>query len=904
MPAFAAAESSEWKEQTIRDSGYTIQYKYIEYEPPNSVKHSPRRCLTGGDYLACKTRCADSLIFRGYHPSHPPLMPNSPKQDLLPVIRQERPRLLRPYDDLHFCFEPPTDPVRRRILSNLLDDCELYAGQRPWPRIPRRPDSPHPYHQLYLTFYTAMQATALIENYAFAWRLTGDRRWLDRTRAWLRATAGWDHDDRVEEHFYTANRYMQAFALALDLLDGELSTTEKRQVRACLVRQLERWWPDVEEQRHSEEGGHHAVVDNGHFGVAALHLLGEHPKAEAWVQAVIDRFRAAILPHGCGPAGEPVDGPSFWPWENLWLLQFADALRNVTGIDLGREVPARLRRPLTWFRAHWAAPRKIPDQLYYPANANVLGTQLNACSPALLRLAQEAGDEMLRDAALADPRLGRIYRFGGGVKGSTAECMISYGPYAYCFYDPDFRAAKQRRPAPLARRFAARGGRSAVMRSGHGPDAAILWVSGYDGDVAHGFMNLHVQWAGHPVLRAISAAEAQPVSCGSLPCVGGQNETVAVPGGLESTQDWQRLRVSAWRTEQEYWLLTGEHPVVLVALRRRPRGLRFVDGIVRLSGGDALQYEARPWFCPNGGRLRLRLRLRGDEDGPRVLFNTGNGVGGIGGTRVNTFALVAEADGRMRFSVQSQNGHEVTLCAPGRVDAGVWHEVEIGWGGFNRRAGRPWMEIAVDGEAKRLDDPATFGEVGRDSQGLASREEPRTFYVWPHSTLTFGGAVQTSGVSADCDIALIDLRCPGRRRLTVDSARDLGPEMGGGELAYKLNPVDLRGLSRSRARLGAGPRVVEVMTVFGKDLRLRTEEVPFAPSGLAAGSLVSFLPGAAEASTRIVAGTDDDVLVLAFCTRSAKARVAQEGDRFRLRAGDREFAFDVVRRGGAILRPT
>ena len=213
------------------------------------------------------------------------------------------------------------------------------------------------------------------------------------------------------------------------------------------------------------------------------------------------------------------------------------------------------------------------------------------------------------------------------------------------------------------------------------------------------------------------------------------------------------------------------------------------------------------------------------------------------------------------------------------------------------------MEIAVDGEAKRIDDPATFGEVGRDSQGLASRQEPRTFYVWPHSTLAFGGAVQTPGVSADCDIALIDLRCPGRRRLTVDPARGLGPEMGGGELAYKLNPVDLRGLNRSRARLGAGSRVVEVITSFGKDLRLRTEEVPFAPSGLAAGSLVSFLPGAAEASTRLVAGTDDDVLVLAFCSRSAKARVAREGDWFRLRAGDQEFSFDVVRRGGAILRP-
>ena len=834
---------------------------------------------------------------------------NSPKQAPLPVIRRARPRLLRPHDDLDFRFESPADPVRQRILANLLADCELYAGRRPWSRIPRRPDSPHPYHQLYLTFYTAMQATALIENYAFAWRLTGDRRWLDRARAWLRAAAGWDHDNRVEEHFYTANRYMQAFALALDLLDGELPAAEKRQVCACLVRLLERWWPEVDEQRHSEEGGHHAVVDNGHFGVAALHLLGEHPRAEAWVQAVLERFRAAILPHGCGPAGEPVDGPSFWPWENLWLLQFADALRNVTGIDLGREVPARLRRPLTWFRAHWAAPRKIPNQLYYPANANVLlGSQLNACSPALLRLAQEAGDEMLRDAALADPRLGRLYRFGAGVKGSTAECMIAYGPYAYCYYDPGFRATKQRRPGPLARRFAARTGRSAVMRSRHGPDAAILCVSGYDGGVAHGFMNLHVQWAGNPVLRAISAAEAQPVSCGSLPCVGGQNETVAAPGGLESTRHWQRLRVSARRTEHEYWLFVGEHPVLLVALRRRPRGLRLVDDIFRLSGGDALQYEARPWFCPNGGRLRLRLRLRERSGGPQVLFNAGNGVGGIGGTGVNTFALVVASDGRMRFSVQSQNGHEVVVCAPGRVGTGLWHEVEIGWGGFNRRTGRPWMEIAVDGEARRLDDPAAFGEMG-----LASRQEPRTFYAWPHSTLAFGGAVQTPDVSAACDLALVDLRCPGRRRLTVDPARGWGPETGGGELAYKLNPVDLRGLSKGLAHLGAGRRVVDLIAVFGKGLQLRTEEVPFAPSGLAAGSLVSFLPGAAEASTRLVAGTNDDVLVLAFCSRSAKARVTRKGDQFRLCAGDRELSFDVVvpsrgghgaaRRGGAILRP-
>ena len=832
---------------------------------------------------------------------------NTSHQVSIPVVRHERPRLFRPSDDPGFRFEAPADSVRRRILANLLDDCALYAGQRPWRHVPRRAHSPHPNHQLYLTFYTAMQATALIENYAFAWRLTGDPRWLGRARAWLRAAAGWDHGDHVEEHFYTANRYMHAFALALDLMDEVLPDVEKRQVRECLVKLMDRWWPYVDERRHFTAGGHHTVVDYGHFGVAAVHLLGEHPRAEAWLQAVIDRFRSGVLPHGCGPGGEPVDGPTFWGFENLWLLHFADALRNVTGIDLMGEVPDRFRRPLAWFRAHWTAPREIPDQLYYPINANiVLGGQLDNCSPVLLRLAQEAGDGRLRDVALSDPRLGRLFRFGMGVKGSTAECMISYGPYAYCYYDSAFRSSRARRVTSLAGRFGMYTGGFAVMRSSHEPDAAILCVSGFDGGLAANFMSLHVQWAGSPLLRTISAFEAQPVTCGSLPCVGGQNETVAIPGGLKRTKDWQRLRVSARRTEHEYWISRGEHPVLLVALRRRQRGAQIVKGgsaLIRLRYGDVLQYEAKPWFRANGGRLRLRFRLRGRASGSRVLFNVGNGVGGHRGTGVNTFALVVDADGQLHFSVQSQNSNLVTVHAPGTVEIGTWHDVQIAWDGFNRRGGKPWMEIVLDGKSSRLDDPAVFGEMGRDTQGLASRKEPRTFYVRPNTTLAFGGSVQTPGVSADCDLSLIDLQCQGRRRLTVDPANGIGPETGGGELAYKLNPVDLRGLEGDCARLGAGSRVVEVISVFGKGLQWRTEEVPYAPSGLAAGSLVSFLPDATEASTRLVAGTDDDVLVFAFCNSSAKARVKSEGDRFRLFAGGRAYAFEVSRGRGAILRP-
>ena len=60
--------------------------------------------------------------------------------------------------------------------------------------------------------------------------------------------------------------------------------------------------------------------------------------AETWLAAVIYRFRAGIMTNGCGRDGEPVDGPSFWPWENLWMLQFADALPKTRSGKIMRRI--------------------------------------------------------------------------------------------------------------------------------------------------------------------------------------------------------------------------------------------------------------------------------------------------------------------------------------------------------------------------------------------------------------------------------------------------------------------------------------------------------------------------------------------------------------------------------------
>lgn len=817
----------------------------------------------------------------------------------LSAIRGVSPRLFHPADDPDYGFPLPRDRARRHLLANILADCQAYAGCRPWKRIPERPDSPHPFHQLYLTFYCGMQATALIEHYAFAWRLTRDPRWLTQARAWLLAACAWEHSDRIEEHFYTANRYMHALAVGLDWLADQLQPAQEQRVQQCLVRLMQRWWPEVDKGRASREPGHHAVVDNGHFGVAALHLLGRHPDAAEWVEAVIERFRCSIMPSGCGRHGEPVDGPSFWPWENLWMLQFSDALRNVAGVDLYREFPSRTRRPLRWFRYQLAA-----------ADHTLSAGARQVWSPVLLRLAQEAGDQELRQVALADADLGRLYHFGVGAKGGRAECMLAYGPYAYCYLDPAFRP--QTRPTlPRSRTFTRpRYGESAILRSAWTGACMVVQASGYRGGVAHGFSDLQVEWAGRAALRSICAAEAQPLSCGNLPSVGGQDEFVSSLEGLSRQTGLDRLRARSLRLDQEFSLLRGECPVLLVALRRRLRGVELVQeedsGFVRLDGQEYLQYPREPHFSPRAGRLHLRVRLRREPEPQRgqVLFHTGMGIGGVTGPQVDNFGLGFFGGEGLVFAVQSQRGHQVqarVLPGEAAMAPGRWHEIGVEWGGLNTPGGQPFIAVELDGVRRVQTGSEAFGEVGRDAQGL-SRTRPRTFFVKSNTVLGLGGGVQMPGTGTECDLGYLLLECAGRRPLRVDFAQGLGAETGSGDLEWKLNPADLRGLSPGRARLGAGARVLEALAVYPQELALAEEVVPFAPSGLAAGSLKRFAPAAEDPARRVLARAGSaQVLVLAFVPAQERAVVLHQEGGFTLQVGKTRHAFGVRARGRAVL---
>ena len=856
-----------------------------------------------------------SMIYAGVSSTAISWLPRLDAKSGSAVVRSARPRLYHPADDLEYRFAPPTDPLRKRILENILADCKELSNRQVWEQIPEVPNSPLPFHQLYITFYTAMQATALIEQYAFAWRMTHDERWLAKAKQWLLASVRWKHTDQMEEYFYVVDRYMEAYALALDWLDGGLTTKEQAEVEQCLIGLMNRWWPDVNKQRHDPEGGNHAAVDNAHFGMAALQLVGAHPQATEWVTAVADRFRAAIMPNGCGKDGEPCDGISFWADENIWVLQFCDALRNVMGIDLYKEFPERVSKPLVWARYCLAPPQTISDVRYAQENTTCLtGTnydQLDSYSAGLLRLAQDAGDDKLREIALRDPLLGRVHLYGYGVKNSDAECMVAWGPFAYLYCDPSFKSTRKEFSHPLHKSFTPSYGTVTFLRSSWAEQNLAVQLLGYSGHGGAAYSNFHIQYAGYPVLKAIGAAESVPVSCGSFPCVGGQDEFLGLIGDIQPTSIGVKVAVEGRRTRQEFWMLTGDNQALVVALRRKARGVELAKeeghSYARLNGEEYLQFPRERYFNPSAGELRVKVRLHDKvtEKRPQIIFNTGMGISGTGlGTGVNQFNLGFWKEEGLTFGVTSQDflHQHVTIGLGAAMEPGRWHELVARWGGFNKSGDKPFIELELDGHRKRFDDQVAFGEMNVDTEGLKSRTTPMPFYITPRTELAFGGAIQIPGTGISCDLGRIELVCPERDKLIVDFENGMGNETGSGLLEWLLNPVEWRERKAHSAVFGAGPQRMNVEPLLPRDPDFREEAVPFTHSGLASGSIKLFREGSEDPSARLRVGTPGNELVLLFVDQRIRTEVRPLTDGFELTLNGSKQVFDLTREGTNILK--
>ena len=192
-------------------------------------------------------------------------------------------------------------------------------------------------------------------------------------------------------------------------------------------------------------------------------------------------------------------------------------------------------------------------------------------------------------------------------------------------------------------------------------------------------MSLHVQWAGSPLLRTISAFEAQPVTCGSLPCVGGHNETVAMIGRPETHEGLaaparvrpaDRARILGFSRGAS----TGPARGAEASSARRAGWSKTAvmkDGspLIQLRGGDVLQYDAEALVstpmegacvfasgCGDGRSAPETRAVSKKHVAPGCCSTPGTvSAGHFGDGGSTQWPSSPMRTGRLRFSVQSQN---------------------------------------------------------------------------------------------------------------------------------------------------------------------------------------------------------------------------------------------------------
>ncbi len=300
------------------------------------------------------------------------------------------------------------------------------------------------YENLYDRFYAIMADLAITEHLAFAYALSGEARYGDATRDWVLASCrAWRREADDEPNgskAYAVCRLLKGLAVGYDLAFDRFSAAERGEVRTALTQIGRKYFNGYFSTLSIAGPGfhtHHAVVEWGSFGVAALALLEEVPEAQTWLEATIKKFDEHLLPHGLAPDGAQIEGSTFWASTMHYRLFFMDALRRVTGRDLFETHAEQMNADLAL--ASIASHRGFG---YDQDQANVVLEpsygQLDYYAPILIYLAREYRRGIYQHLALWDETLGQIQKTRY-VTPHGEPLLFELGGYAFLWFDPTVR---------------------------------------------------------------------------------------------------------------------------------------------------------------------------------------------------------------------------------------------------------------------------------------------------------------------------------------------------------------------------------------------------------------------------------------------------------------------------------
>lgn len=206
-------------------------------------------------------------------------------------------------------------------------------------RYPGNQRTPALWRRMYIDCQEMLYA---VRHLAVAGQVLQDSDLLVQARSWLLQLARFDVRGTTSRAYNDEAAFRVAGALAwgYDWLHDTLSDGERAEVRQALAVRLEEVATHVIEHAriHLFPYDSHAVRSVASVMVpACIALLGEHPRAEEWLDFAIDYYDTLYSPWG-GPDGGWAEGPHYWTTAMAYLIEAGNLLRKFTGHDLYRRV--------------------------------------------------------------------------------------------------------------------------------------------------------------------------------------------------------------------------------------------------------------------------------------------------------------------------------------------------------------------------------------------------------------------------------------------------------------------------------------------------------------------------------------------------------------------------------------
>jgi len=172
---------------------------------------------------------------------------------------------------------------------------------------------------------------------AFAYKMEGDRKFLDAARRYMDAAVSydvWGYSFDKPNTDLAAGHLLYGLGVGYDLLYHDLSEADRDRYRAKLARQGQAMYLYFRTKpgRMYTYSQNHTFIPMAGLGIAAYAVFGEVPEAAEWAKQARAIFERTLETYSRD--GYYYEGYEYWIFATPWMVHYLDAQRHAVGEDL------------------------------------------------------------------------------------------------------------------------------------------------------------------------------------------------------------------------------------------------------------------------------------------------------------------------------------------------------------------------------------------------------------------------------------------------------------------------------------------------------------------------------------------------------------------------------------------